>query len=199
MKFILLTLFSLLVLALALLFYSEDYSMIVGGAGLHLALFFVSLHFLWKKDIPTTLKSLQFPGSIVKNLLFSIMGLGTIFVTLLIAGLILTAAGLNDQQNVLDKITDLPVFLLVFAVIAAPISEEMFFRALLVPRIGVIPSSIAFGLVHFSYGSIVEIVGAFLIGIIFAVMYKKSKSITPSLVTHIIYNLLAITFVLLIS
>ncbi|MBN1169469.1 CPBP family intramembrane metalloprotease [Candidatus Micrarchaeota archaeon] len=197
MKFILVALFSIIILVMSVIFYSEDYSLIVSGAALHLALLSIALHFLWQKNLKTTLKSLRFPGSIVKNLYISVIGLGTIFLTLLVLGLILTAGGMNDQQNVFDKILELPVFLLLFAVIAAPISEELFFRAMLVPRIGVIPSSLIFGFVHFSYGSVVEILGATAIGIILAVMYKKSKSITPCLLTHIIYNLLAISVVLL--
>ncbi len=196
MKFAILTILSILILAFSILF-PNDYSVITAAAGLHLTLLFIALHFLWKKDLATTLKSLNFPGDIVKNLIYSAIGLGAFFISMVLLGIVAYFLGINDQQNIFDLVQDLPFILLVFAVLAAPISEELFFRAFLVSRIGVIPSSIIFGIAHFSYGSVIEILGTFVLGLILAVLYQKSRSITPVLITHMAYNLLAIIIMVL--
>lgn len=191
MKFIYLSIFSFLLL-IGSIFVETDFRIILSAAGLHLTLLFVSLHFLWKKDIKTTLGKLNFPGDITKNLIYAFIGLGAFFIAMVFLSVLGFIFGINDQQNIFDLVNSLPLPLLIFAVLAAPISEEFFFRALLVPRIGVIPSSILFGIAHFSYGSIIEIVGTFLLGLILSLLYKESKSITPVLITHMSYNLIAI-------
>ena len=78
------------------------------------------------------------------------------------------------------------------AALGAPVTEELFFRGLLTSRFGILVSSAVFGLMHFAYGSMVEVVGAFLIGIVLAATFKQSKSITPCILAHMAYNALAI-------
>lgn len=186
-----LVLLSILVFVISLLLQSEISSLMASGA-LHVALFSSASFFLWKGDLKQTLEGIGFPGDFKRSIMLSVAGMGAIFVILLALGIAAMVFGFNDQQAIYDKVADLPLFLLVFAVLAAPVSEELFFRALLVPRLGVLPSSAIFGLVHFSYGSIVEMMGAFLIGLILAAIFRSSKSITPCLMVHVGYNLLAI-------
>ncbi len=187
---------SLIVFSIILFIFSllveTDFTLYTGSAAIHMGIFSVALFFLWKKDVRTTLDSIGFPGDLKNNIVYPVMGLGAIFVALLILGIVATLLGFNDQQEVFDKVNELPLFILAFAVIAAPISEELFFRAFLVPRLGALISSLIFGAVHFAYGSVVEVTGAFIIGFILAVILQKSKSITPCLIIHITYNLLAI-------
>ncbi|MBU0532620.1 CPBP family intramembrane metalloprotease [Candidatus Micrarchaeota archaeon] len=197
--FLFLFLFSILVFALSL-FAPEDLILYISAAAIHVGLLSISLYFLWKSDLGTTLSSIGFPGKLKTTFIFSVLGLLSIFAILFIIGIMSIVLGFNDQQKITEKVADLPVSILLFAVIAAPVSEEFFFRAFLVKKIssiinpwaGILISSILFGLVHFSYGSIMEIVGAFTIGTILAVIFHKSKSITPCLAIHIFYNLLAI-------
>lgn len=181
-------------------FVPEEYFIYLSAGSIHAGLFCAAMFFLWKNDLRTTIESIGFPGSIVPNLIFSLAGLMAIFAAMLVLGVLSLVLGFNDQQMVANKIADLPFLVLVFAVLAAPVSEELFFRGFLLrtisrltnPAIGIIGSSIAFGIVHFAYGSVVEILGTLLIGIILALVMHKSKSITPCFLIHMSYNLLAV-------
>ncbi|MBU0590651.1 MAG: type II CAAX endopeptidase family protein [Candidatus Micrarchaeota archaeon] len=165
---------------------------------IHIALFSVAMIFLWKDKLSSTLISLGVPGKIGNNIEYTLAGLFSIFVLLLVFGIIANALGFNDQENVTDKVNSLPFYLLIFAVLVAPITEELFFRAFLVPRVGIIFSSLLFGVLHASYGSVVEIIGAGVIGMVLAVVFKDSKSITPCIAIHMLYNLVSIIVMKLI-
>jgi membrane protease YdiL (CAAX protease family) len=160
-----------------------------------LALFFLSLHLLWKTDLKTTLKKLALPGNIGKNVLYGFVG----FFSVLILSAIITSVlahliGFGDAQKIVSKVDSLPTYILLVAIFVAPFSEEFFFRAVLTERFGVVLSSLAFMLSHIAYGSITELVGAFVLGLIFAVVYKRSKSTTPCIIMHFLYNFAALAF-----
>jgi membrane protease YdiL (CAAX protease family) len=161
---------------------------------MHLAILSLALYFIYEKDLPTFLKRFGIPGNLKRNALYVVAGLGGIFITLTILTVVFLSLGISDHQNVINVANALPLYVLLFAIIFAPISEEFFFRAFLSNKIGIIPSSIIFGIFHFAYGSVVEIVGAFLIGLILAIAYKRSGSIIPSIAIHLIYNLIAVAF-----
>ncbi len=172
---------------------TEDPYSYAASGGIHLGLFSIAMFFLWKKDLRNTLKELSFPGNIKKNILFTVAGLATIFFALLVFGMVASALGFNDQEKITEKVSTLPLYVLAFAIIFAPLSEELFFRALLVPRIGIVFSSLFFGLMHFSYGSVIEVAGTIIVGFILAAIFRISKSITPCIFIHVIYNLVSIT------
>ncbi|VVC03288.1 CAAX protease self-immunity [Candidatus Bilamarchaeum dharawalense] len=210
--FLFLTIFSILLLfsvlvcnLLKLDFFPSIYLTILGSLAIQLGIFSAAFYFLWKKDLGTTLNSIGFPGSIKTTLLFTVGGLLILFFVLFILGVIITVAGFNDQEKVSDKVSSLPVIVLLFAVLVAPIGEELFFRALLVPKLdnfflklikfphlGILSSAVIFSLAHFAYGSVVETLGVFAIGLLFASIFKASKSITPCILIHMIYNGLSI-------
>lgn len=189
LAFLFLLVLSVLSFVFFLLFLKETY---LYEGSIHLAIFSLAMYLLWKKDLRTTLGSLDFPGDIRKTALFTVAGLAAIFSLLIVLGLVSLAAGFNDQAKIVDKVSDLPLYLLLLAIVLAPITEELFFRAALVPRIGIVLSSLVFGVLHVAYGSVVEVVGVFLVGIILAAIYRMSKSVTPCIVIHFIYNLLSI-------
>ncbi|NYZ77569.1 CPBP family intramembrane metalloprotease [Candidatus Micrarchaeota archaeon] len=181
-------------------------------APVHLAIFSLALFFLWKKDLGTTLRFLGVPGDLKRNILFTIGGFIGLMAALIATTALLSALGINDGEKVTGIVKGLPIYILVFAVIAAPFSEELFFRAFLMqffenvftflrlPMLrgaAVFFSAVAFSLPHFSYGSVTEIIGAFAIGLVLALVYKYSKSVLPCIAIHMIYNLIAITVMLL--
>jgi membrane protease YdiL (CAAX protease family) len=172
---------------------STNFYSYIASAAIHLGLFSIALFFLWKKNIAETIKGIGFPGDTKKTLIYTVVGLFVVFATLVIFDLVATVVGFNDQAKIVEKVSSLPWYIILFAIFLAPISEELFFRALLVPRIGIVFSSIAFGLVHVAYGSTVELVGAALIGVILGFIFKLSRSITPCLLIHVIYNLISVT------
>ncbi len=171
-------------------------SLIIGTGAIQLGLFSVALFFLWDTDLRTTLKKLGFPGKLSTTAIYSVAGFIAMFALLVIVGIASMAFGFDDQYKIYEKIGDLPWYMLMLAVLLAPICEELFFRGLLVPRFGVVISAIVFGLLHFTYGSILEVVGVMAIGLVLGMVFKKSKSITPCIVVHLLYNLLSISVML---
>ena len=118
-----------------------------------------------------------------------------LFIYSIILSVTLLALGINDFQgveNVLTQLISLSPFLLIYLFIIRVFLEEWFFRAFLVPRTGVILSSIIFGLLHFGYDSIGEVIGAILLGMVLAVSYNQHKKIIPNFIAHLLYNLIVV-------
>ena len=155
---------------------------------LHISLLSIALMFLFKSTLAEFFKEIGFPGSIKEIVIYTFAGLVSIVLLLIILSAIFNFLQINDQQNIVDIAQSLPLYLLAFAIVIAPITEELFFRAFLSKKVGIIISSIIFGLFHYSYGSVMEIVGAFVIGACLAYIYKRSGSITPIILIHMIYN-----------
>jgi len=118
-----------------------------------------------------------------------------LFIYSIILSVTLLALGINDFQgveNVLTQLISLSPFLLIYLFIIRVFLEEWFFRAFLVPRTGVILSNIIFGLLHFGYDSIGEVIGAILLGMVLAVSYNQHKKIIPNFIAHLLYNLIVV-------
>ncbi len=181
---------SVLSFALFVLFLNQTY--LYDGA-IHLGIFSFAMYFLWKDGLKGTLAALGFPGGLKANVLYTVGGLAAVFAVVLVIGVAALLLGINDQAKVTQKVSSLPLWVLAMAVLFAPVSEELLFRALLVPRAGVVGSSLLFGALHLAYGSVVEVVGVAAVGIVLALVFRFSKSITPCILIHLIYNLLSIT------
>lgn len=84
-----------------------------------------------------------------------------------------------------------PIHTLFLGVFIAPIVEEIIFRGFLLNRIGkkwgirtgIILSSLIFGLGHSIF-----FLGAFVIGIVFCLIYIKTKTLIVPMTSHILYN-----------
>lgn len=185
-----------------LIFFTDTYFY---EAPVHLGFFSISMYFLWKKDLKTTLKSLGIPGNIKKNIIYIIGGFVVIGIALFVLGILLSYLGINDQKNISDFVNALPLYLLAMAILFAPISEELMFRALLITKIrektgsallAVVLAAAIFASLHITYGSVVEIIGAFTIGAILGAVYVRSGSIIPSIVIHMIFNFISISLML---
>lgn len=132
-----------------------------------------------------------------KRITYKMIGIGIV----LFFAVLLLEAGISEFQqvtgvqlptNVSLVLGGFPVWVLAFTVLVAPINEEILFRAFLVPRIGIVPSAILFGILHAGYGSIAEIGGAFIYGLIAGYTFKKTDSLYPSIIGHILVNALAV-------
>ncbi len=99
--------------------------------------------------------------------------------------------------NVGMLLNGMPLYLLIFAVVVAPIDEEILFRGFLVPRIGIILSALVFSLFHLSYLSISEFLAAFIFGLIAGYAFKRTKSLYATIIGHALVNLLTILVLLL--
>lgn len=90
-----------------------------------------------------------------------------------------------------------PAGWLVFALVVgvgAPIAEELFFRGLLReslasrwgPTVGVVVSSALFAATHFQ---VVQFVGLFVAGLVWALLAQRSGRLGPAVVSHMAFNL----------
>jgi membrane protease YdiL (CAAX protease family) len=176
-----------------------EYATYAGSGAIHLGLLSLALFFLWKKDLKSTFSAIGFPGRLKDGVFYGAMTLSAIFLVLFALGIMAILLGFNDQEKVSDKIASLPLIVLIFAVVGAPITEELFFRGFLTQRTGIIASALLFGLMHFAYGSIVEVLGACVIGLVLATSFKLTKSVTPCILAHMAYNAISITFMRMFS
>lgn len=94
------------------------------------------------------------------------------------------------------------VMLGLFAMVVAPIAEETFFRGFMLPGIskrfgkgwGIVVSAFIFALAHLQPGAMVPI---FLLGLLLAWLYIKTKSIWPCIFAHFTYNSIAFIFMII--
>lgn len=164
----------------------------VAAAMPHFAIFSIAMFFIYEKG--KTLARLGIPGNIRRSIGYTAGGLVAIIGVLILVNILAnTVFSLQkDAEKVAGLVEKLPTYVLLFAVFFAPVSEELFFRALLTQRFGIVLPAALFGILHITYGSVLEVLSAFLIGLVLGYVYKKATSILPCMAIHLIYNALAI-------
>ncbi|MFP3289216.1 MAG: type II CAAX endopeptidase family protein [Candidatus Micrarchaeota archaeon] len=128
-----------------------------------------------------------------------ILGIGILlFLAIFVMELIITVMSvnfkLNIETNACTVVTGMPLWFILFVVLIGPINEELFFRGFLVKRIGIISSALLFAILHAGYGSTfgIDIIAAFIFGLIAGYIFKKTNSIYPTLLAHVLINLIAV-------
>ncbi len=99
-----------------------------------------------------------------------------------------SVSGARISSNVGIVFGSAPIWAYLFSSFIAPIDEEVLFRAFLVPRLGVFISAAIFAVAHYGYNSIIEVVAAFIFGIIAGYIFRNSKSLYPSIIAHVLVN-----------
>jgi len=159
---------------------------------LHMSFISFSLYFLW----PQRKALIKGCGTIPKRLGYGV----AIFLLMLLASfvvnIILHFAGVSDQDQIVTVVSALPIYLLIMAFTLGPISEELLFRAFLVPRVGVLASTLLFTFTHVAYGSVAELAGAFALGIVLALAYSRLRDPLPCIVAHVLFNLLSVMLII---
>lgn len=130
---------------------------------------------------------------------FYFASFGALYLLSIGAGIVSKAPalfGYHDDRTLLLQLmgivaTNWPM--LIITAVTAGITEELIFRGYLVPRLEVlfknkhmpvIISSLAFGLIHYRYHSIGEVIFATLFGVVFAIHYQWYRNIKILIVTH---------------
>lgn len=141
-------------------------------------------------------------GISTKNLLMGI----AIFLTIILFELFISSLSVVTNSNITGNSTVVyqnapappPVWFYIFVSVIAPIIEEITFRGLFVKRIGIIPSAVIFALLHSGYAGSINslsfltlLSAALIFGIISGYALKKTKSLYPSIVAHILVNTIA--------
>lgn len=101
---------------------------------------------------------------------------------------------INDTQAVDEAVRALnqdPVYSVVTLGLSS-MGEELFFRGILFTILGPIVSSIFFGLFHAGYGSIIQIIGSFVAGLVLCRSREKYESIFPGIAGHFLYNVIVV-------
>jgi membrane protease YdiL (CAAX protease family) len=130
--------------------------------------------------------------------------MGTLVLIMLVVSIIFRLTGSDIESEKMDEIlrffkNNLPLIL--FTSVTAGVTEELFFRGYLIPRLeilfkntylAILISSILFGLIHYRYGTLTQIIAPFFIGIILALHYQKHRNITIIIICHFLWNLLVL-------
>lgn len=88
----------------------------------------------------------------------------------------------------------------ILTALTAGVTEEFFFRGYLQNRltllsnkyVGIIVSALLFGLLHYNYGTLIQVLFPFYLGLIFSIFYDKYKNITFLMVFHFLWDAVAL-------
>ena len=135
---------------------------------------------------------------------FFFVTIGTIIIGLLFIALTLKLLHLLSASAKLQEIILLfrdHKILMVFTALTAGVIEELLFRGYMMPRLELLYknkyitigiSSLLFGLLHIGYGTLINIIGPFFIGLIFAIHYYKFRNIKILIFIHFTWDLMAL-------
>lgn len=122
--------------------------------------------------------------------------LAKILALLVVFSIVFTALGVNDSLRVAEFVRAQPPETLFVAVALAPVAEELFFRGYFQKRVGIVLSSALFAALHYSYGSIAEIIAAFFISILIGLELRRRNDLNSCILAHGAYNAFTIFLVL---
>ena len=128
------------------------------------------------------------------------------YIVIFLHNLALVAFGVAPQGEYIAELFNLDINIWVLGiavVIAAPIAEEIFFRSFvyagLVEKFGwkkaVFISALLFGAAHMQ---LVAFIPTFLMGLVLAYTYQRSKSVIPSIILHFTVNGFGFTMLYLV-
>jgi membrane protease YdiL (CAAX protease family) len=156
----------------------------------------------WRKARWSTLGFRRFDGRI--------MGIGcgllaAAYLITVVHNSILIALGVDTQGDeliALLRATRVPAGIVVGAIIAAPLAEEIFFRGFMFQgmrqaygwnKAGIVSAAV-FAVMHFQP---VALLPTFLMGYLLALVFDRSNSIWPGVILHFLMNAFAVLIVLL--
>ena len=156
-------------------------------------LFLIPFYFVFLFDRVTNIKfafynlglrSIKFKELIKQSLTIFLL----LFFLSYLLGFFSILFNISDLEVVGQEILSFPVTVIIYLFVVRVFLEEWFFRGFLTPRVGAIFSSIIFAIGHLSYGSIIEVLGAFVLGVFLAKSYEKTKNLWPNIIAHGLYN-----------
>jgi membrane protease YdiL (CAAX protease family) len=78
---------------------------------------------------------------------------------------------------------------------SAGIVEEIFFRGLLQPRVGLLFSTLLFTLAHLSYGQLFMLVGITVLSILYGLLVRWRQSVWAAIAAHTVFDLVQLLIV----
>ncbi|MCX6767393.1 MAG: CPBP family intramembrane metalloprotease [Candidatus Micrarchaeota archaeon] len=117
------------------------------------------------------------------------------FAALYVLLLVVNLLGFLDTEKVAEVLRQQEPLALLVAVSFGPLAEELFFRGYLQKRVGVLLTSAVFAFLHRGYGSVAEVLAAFVVSMIFGHYVRKNNSILPPFIAHALYNAMSVLVV----
>lgn len=188
--------------------YRDWFFMITNAAGFLTAIAFFDF-FIVRRTTGMKLNFNFSPTNFSTYLLIFPMMIGMMFIAEFITAQIPTTGPFFGKYydfftQMMEKLTDDPVVMIITAVICAPIFEEIIFRGIIQkglmnkgvePKMAIVFASVIFGVIH---GNPWQFVGAVLLGCVLGLVYYKTKSLLLPMLLHGFNNLcstLLITYV----
>ncbi|MEM3215833.1 MAG: type II CAAX endopeptidase family protein [Candidatus Micrarchaeaceae archaeon] len=154
------------------------------------------LVFFKRQSIAVVLRSI---GLDKKRITLKILGIGVVlFLAIFALEAVVTSieavTHVTISTNVSNVFSGAPLWFFVFAAVIAPINEEIMFRGLFVPRLGIVASAVLFAIPHYVYGSTygIEVIAAFVFALLAGYIYKKTGSLYASTLAHMLVNIFAV-------
>jgi membrane protease YdiL (CAAX protease family) len=79
--------------------------------------------------------------------------------------------------------------------LSAGVVEEIFFRGLLQPRVGIVVSTVLFALAHLSYGQLFMLVGVTILSFLYAWLVEWRQSLWAAIAAHTVFDLVQLLVV----
>lgn len=173
-------------------------------------LFILIIYFVYKKDIVLewNIFKKDWKNIILNNAKYWVYGL----IAMSILNLLITFFTTNDipenEKLVRELLEKMPLYMFFSTVIVAPITEEIIYRKtvkgfLIDKHVYIVMSGFIFGLAHVvnSFKDITDFLfilpyGA--LGLVFAYIYDKTKTIFAPIAFHLIHNLIMVTLSMLL-
>ncbi len=188
--------------------YRDWFFMITNAAGFLTAIAFFDF-FIVRRTTGMKLNFNFSPTNFYTYLLIFPMMIGMMFIAEFITAQIPTPGPFVGKYydfftQMMEKLTDDPVVMIITAVICAPIFEEIIFRGIIQkglmnkgvePKMAIVFASVIFGVIH---GNPWQFVGAVLLGCVLGLVYYKTKSLLLPMLLHGFNNLcstLLITYI----
>jgi membrane protease YdiL (CAAX protease family) len=203
--------FSLLILSATLLSiksiapisYTKEITFFISRLAIWVCLFLIYCYtFFIEKQRFLLWSEKKYPISLLIKLILKLML--TLFAVVFCVSLLLKLTGTFVESEKIKEITIIfknNKWLLVFTCLTAGITEELIFRGFLMPRLelllknkslAIALSSILFGVLHFGYGTLFQVIGPICMGLALAIHYYKYKSIIIVIICHFVWDLLVI-------
>lgn len=102
----------------------------------------------------------------------------------------------SRPPEVIGLVIALPVFVRVLLSLSAGVVEEVFFRGLLQPRMGIVVSSTLFVMAHMSYDQPFLLIGVGLLSLLFAYLVKWRQSVWAAISAHTVFDAIQLLIVI---
>ncbi|MBI1974035.1 CPBP family intramembrane metalloprotease [Candidatus Micrarchaeota archaeon] len=149
-----------------------------------------------RKEKGSWLERIGFRKTVLwKDTLISLGFFGILFGIAIILSIISYSIDSTDAAKASGIIRQLDVAEVIVTIVAAAFVEEIFFRGYLQARTNLVFASFVFGFFHIAFGSLTQVVGAFVLGAVLGIEYKITKSIYAPVLSHFLYDLAVVLLV----